>query len=114
MSEISKNQNIPVKYLEQLIIPLKKARLIKSLRGPRGGHMLLKSPDKINLWEVLNLLETEFTLVDCVNEKGLCEYSEHCPVRPIWGRAYKAMMGIFRETSLADICQFHEDHKADG
>jgi len=58
MSEISSNQNIPIKYLEQLIIPLKKAKLVTSVRGSKGGHMLSRSPKKINVWDVLNLLET--------------------------------------------------------
>jgi Rrf2 family protein len=46
MSDISNNQKIPVKYLEQLIIPLKKGNLVTSVRGPKGGHMLSKSPNK--------------------------------------------------------------------
>ena len=44
MSAISHNQDIPVKYLEQLIIPLKKGELIHSVRGPKGGHMLARRP----------------------------------------------------------------------
>jgi len=47
MNEISKRQNISVKYLEQLIIPLKKANFIKSVRGPKGGHMLARPPEEI-------------------------------------------------------------------
>ena len=58
-SAISKNQHIPLKYLEQLIIPLKKAKLIKSVRGPKGGHMLSKSPRDISVLEILNLLESK-------------------------------------------------------
>lgn len=103
MSEISKNQDIPVKYLEQLIIPLKKASLIKSVRGPKGGHMLSKPPDQVNLWDVLNLLESKLILVGCVTEEDACRYSDSCPVRPTWGKAHRAMMEIFKETSLADL-----------
>ena len=61
MSDISKNQKIPIKYLEQLIIPLKKAKLITSVRGPKGGHMLAKAPQEINLWEILLRLESKFS-----------------------------------------------------
>ena len=109
ISEISKSQGITVKYLEQLIIPLKKADLIDSVRGPKGGHMLCKSPDKITLWEVLNLLESKLTLVDCVTDESQCDHARQCVVRPVWGRAYNAMMDVFKETSLADVLRADKD-----
>lgn len=102
-TEISKSQGISVKYLEQIIIPLKKAKLISSVRGPKGGHKLAKSPDKIFLWQILKLLESHLTLVDCVSDDESCEYIESCLVRPVWGKAYHAMMNVFKETSLKDI-----------
>jgi Rrf2 family protein len=107
MTEISKNQNIPVKYLEQIIIPLKRAKLVISARGPKGGHMLAKSPDKISLWEILLLLENKVALVDCLTDETACEKVESCPVRKIWGRAYNAMMDIFKETTLSDVLQLN-------
>lgn len=103
MSAISKNQNIPIKYLEQLIIPLKKANLVTSARGPKGGHMLSKTPDKINIWDVLMLLEANYSLVDCVTNAARCKKSADCPVRPIWGKAFQAMKKVFEETSLMAI-----------
>ena len=62
ITEISKSQGISVKYLEQIIIPLKKAKLITSVRGPKRGHKLAKSPDKIVLWQILKQLESHLTL----------------------------------------------------
>ena len=103
ITEISKNQGISVKYLEQIIIPLKKAKLIKSVRGPKGGHELSDSPDKIFLWQILKQLESHLTLVDCVSDDESCEHTDTCLIRPIWGKAYNAMMDIFKETSLNDI-----------
>lgn len=109
MSEISNKQGIPVKYLEQLIIPLKKEGLIKSVRGPKGGHMLARDPRKINLWELLSALETSMTFVDCVNDKKLCDEAGDCLIRPVWGKAYQAMMSLFQETSLHDIVNMNEN-----
>ena len=103
MSAISKNQDIPVKYLEQLIIPLKKANLVTSVRGPKGGHLLSKEPETINMWDVLTLLESNMSVVDCVKDASLCENAEDCLVRPFWGKAFDAMMNIFSNTSLQDI-----------
>jgi len=103
MAFISKNQDIPIKYLEQLIIPLKSAKLVKSIRGPKGGHMLSRSPEKINLWDILTLLETKYFLVDCLGDEKSCENSGDCPIRPVWGKAYKSMVNHFKRTSLKSI-----------
>jgi Rrf2 family iron-sulfur cluster assembly transcriptional regulator len=110
MSDISRNQNIPVKYLEQLIIPLKKAKLISSVRGPKGGHMLSKPPDKISVWEILLLLESKLTFVDCLNDATACESSENCPVRPVWGQALELMRNLFKSTTLQDVLELTGPH----
>ena len=111
MSDISRNLDIPIKYLEQLIIPLKKADLINSVRGPKGGHMLAKSPEQINIWSVLTLLETKFSFVDCLTDQGACESAATCPVRPIWGKAFRGMTKLFKETSLLDVLISFEDQQ---
>jgi Rrf2 family protein len=108
MSLISKNQSIPVKYLEQLVIPLKKAKLINSVRGPRGGHMLAKAPEKISLWEVLDILESKFTFADCLKDPNVCENAAGCAVRPVWGKALNLMMKHFKETSLKDVLKMED------
>ena len=110
MAEISKNQDISVKYLEQLIIPLKKANLISSVRGPKGGQMLSKSPANINVWDVLIILESKFTIVACVGNEAVCEKSEDCPIRPIWGKAFDSIKRIFKETSLEDLLNSPGNH----
>ena len=103
MTEISKKQDIPVKYLEQIIIPLKKANLVSSIRGPKGGHMLAKPPDQVNVWEVLLLLESKLTLVDCITNESACENVGTGVVRPLWARAHEAIMKIFKGTTLKDL-----------
>ncbi len=102
-SIISRNQGIPIKYIEQLMIPLKKAKLINSVRGPKGGHMLSRSPDKVYLWEILSLLESRLCIVDCVSDEHVCEKTSDCPIRPIWGKVFEAMTKIFKETNLDNI-----------
>ena len=57
MGEIAQKQGISVKYLEQIIIPLKKAGFITSVRGPKGGHLLAKPPDEITVGEIIKVLE---------------------------------------------------------
>jgi Rrf2 family protein len=111
MSDISRNLDIPIKYLEQLIIPLKKADLINSVRGPKGGHMLAVAPDQINVWNILTLLETKFSFVDCLADEDACESIATCPIRPIWGKAFQGMTKLFKETSLQDVLTSFEDQQ---
>jgi len=54
LGDVAKRQNISVKYLEQLILKLKKAGFIESQRGPFGGHMLVKSPSEITIGDIVN------------------------------------------------------------
>jgi Rrf2 family protein len=112
VSDISKNLNIPVKYLEQLIIPLKKADLVSSVRGPKGGHMLSRSAEEISLWHILTLLETKFSFVDCLADDEVCENVETCPIRPFWSEAFRGMRELFRETSLLDVLLSSEDSQS--
>ena len=107
MSDISTNQDIPIKYLEQLVIPLKKAELITSFRGPKGGHMLTAPPEKTSLWDILSLLETNLAVVDCVNDETACDGVSNCLIRPFWGKAFEAMKKIFEDTSLQDVLDFN-------
>jgi len=112
MSDISKNQKIPIKYLEQLIIPLKKAKLIASVRGPKGGHTLAKAPNEISLWEILLRLETKFTFVDCLADETCCDSTATCPIRPVWGKAFDSMRTIFKNTTLIDVLNLPDSDRA--
>lgn len=103
MTEISRKQDIPVKYLEQIIIPLKKANLVSSIRGPKGGHMLAKPPNQINVWELLVLLESRLTFADCLTSESACEHAKTCVVRPLWTKAHEAIMKLFEKTTLEDL-----------
>ena len=82
--EISKRQDLSAKYLEQLIILLKGNGLIRSTRGRRGGYMLARRPEEINMGEIIETLEGKLAIVDCVNEPELCDRSPECPTRGIW------------------------------
>jgi Rrf2 family protein len=84
LAKIAKRQDLSAKYLEQLIILLKGAGLIRSARGRRGGYMLARNPEEINLGEIIETLVGRLALVDCVAEPELCERSPECPTRGIW------------------------------
>lgn len=108
LGEIAKRQNISLKYLEQLIIPLKKAKFIKSVRGPKGGHALAKSPEDITIGEIVNVLERGIDLTDCTQDPGICERSKGCKTRHLWSMATKAMYDKLNSLTLSDVNTLEE------
>lgn len=108
LGEIAKRQDISVKYLEQIIIPLKKANYITSLRGRKGGHVLNKPPGEISVGEIVAVLERSTTLVDCSHHTDLCDSSATCPVRQLWQEAIQAMFDRLHAVSLADLVHMLE------
>ena len=103
LTSIANRQGISVKYLEQIIIPLKRAHYIKSVRGPKGGHLLAKPPELITVGEIVALLEEGASLVECVEHAELCERSQDCPTRLIWQEAAQAMFDKLKTITLADL-----------
>jgi Rrf2 family transcriptional regulator, iron-sulfur cluster assembly transcription factor len=103
LGEIAKRQGVSVKYLEQIIIPLKKAHYIESVRGSKGGHMLSKPPEEITVGEIVALLEEGTSLVECVENTGVCERSDICPTRVLWKEACEAMFDRLKAVTLADL-----------
>lgn len=101
--EIAARQNISVKYLEQILIILKKAALVTSVRGPKGGHMLTRPPEKITVGEVVSALEGKMCLSECVLKPEICERSENCPARGIWAKATHAMYQELNSIRLSEI-----------
>ena len=108
ISEISKRQEISGKYLEQLIIPLKKAKYIKSVRGPKGGHMLAKSPKKITIGEIVKLLEGTVDLTGCIENPKKCNRSKSCLIRSIWVKGAEAMFDELNSTLLSEVIEARE------
>jgi Rrf2 family iron-sulfur cluster assembly transcriptional regulator len=103
IGEISKRQDISVKYLEQLIRPLQRAKLVKSVRGPKGGHMLAKGPHEITMGEIVRLFEGQVDLVKCISLPGNCQMSEDCRVRLAWQAATYAMFEKLDAITIADL-----------
>jgi Rrf2 family iron-sulfur cluster assembly transcriptional regulator len=105
LGDIAKRQDVSVKYLEQIIIPLKKAHYIESVRGPKGGHFLTKPPEEITLGEIVALLEDGANLVECTEDPTICGRADICPTRLIWKEASEAMFDRLQAITLADLVE---------
>ena len=109
LGEIAKRQNISLKYLEQIIRPLKKANYVKSFRGAKGGHMLNKSPDEISVGEIVALLEGGDTLVQCDKDPETCDRKDSCLTRYLWMEAAKAMYARLATITFSDLMALEKD-----
>ena len=102
---ISQRQGVSVKYLEQLIRPLKKAGLVTSVRGPKGGHMLARAPENITLGQIVRLFEIQTDLVECVSSPETCNMSIDCKIRLAWKEAAQALYQKLDTTTIADLVE---------
>lgn len=106
LREISKRQKISIKYLEQIVRPLKKAGYVISARGPKGGHMLGKPPDAITVGEIVALLEGSRELIPCMEEPNRCGLFAGCATRHIWMEASRAMYERLNAITLEELRTF--------
>jgi Rrf2 family transcriptional regulator, cysteine metabolism repressor len=103
LKEIAKKESISVKYLEQVIIPLRTGGLVKSVRGSKGGYSLAKPPSEVSLKDVFEILEGPLNLVDCLKDSRACPRSSFCVTRDIWQEVSGAIYGIFDSVSFEDM-----------
>jgi len=102
---IAKNQDISVKYLEQLMAALKSAGLVRSQRGAKGGYILASPPDKISLSEVFDVFEGPVVTVECVANENYCAKAADCIARMIWSEVQRAVKDVLQTMSLQDALE---------
>jgi Rrf2 family cysteine metabolism transcriptional repressor len=103
LKEIAKKENISLKYLEQVIIPLRSAGLVKSVRGSKGGYSLAKSPSQIFLYDLVEILEGPVNLIECLRDPKACQKSPFCVTRDIWMEVSEAICTIFHSITLEEM-----------
>jgi len=103
LKEIAKEENISLKYLEQVINPLRTAGLVKSIRGSKGGYSLAKPPSEICLYDVVEILEGPVHLIECLRDSKACQKVSSCVTREIWKEVSEAISKIFYSVTLEDM-----------
>ncbi len=105
LAQIAKRQHISDGYLEQLMIPLKAKRLVKSVRGAQGGYLLSRPPEEISVLDVISALEGDLAPVACVSsqEKDSCRRFEGCATREMWQAVQRSMTDTMASYSLKSL-----------
>ena len=109
LKEIAKKEEISLKYLEQVIIPLRTAGLVKAIRGSKGGYSLAKPPSEIWLNDLVEILEGPLDLVECLHNPNTCKKVQSCVTRDVWKDVQKAIYGVFHSITLEDMLNRKEE-----
>jgi Rrf2 family protein len=104
-SELAKRGHIPVKYLEQILAELKRAHLVISHAGARGGYRLARPAAEISAGDVIRALDGTMSPMSCVAsvQQDPCELEVGCHLRPLWTRLQQAMSEVLDGTSLHQL-----------
>jgi Rrf2 family protein len=109
IASISKSENISLKFLESILLTLRKNGILASKKGKGGGYYLLKSPSEIPMTAIMRILEGPISMVPCVSlnfyEKCAdCPDENACAVHNLMMQVRDNTLDVFRNTSLADLC----------
>jgi Rrf2 family cysteine metabolism transcriptional repressor len=111
LAEIASRGDLPLAYLEHLVARLRKAGLVDSRRGSRGGYLLSRSPVEITMAEIVEALEGSIAPIECISEAAdgsiVCSRETDpghvCPTKLLWTRVRFAIVRTLHETTLADL-----------
>jgi Rrf2 family protein len=106
VKEIAGNQQIPLQYLGQIMVLLKRGHLVNAARGPSGGYVLARSPETISVKEILSVLEGPdggFELQAQMHGRAASRVTQR--LVETWARGVRAMETVLDETTLADLCK---------
>ncbi len=112
IKEISKRQEITPRYLEQIFQKLKRAGIVKSIRGPKGGYYLARKPEKIAVSDVIRAVEESMEPVFCGRpSKGRkkCRRERNCVAQVIWQEAGKRLSEYFDSVSVEKMCKMAKE-----
>ena len=104
---ISKEQNLSEYYLEQLFSPLRRANIIRSIRGAQGGYVLCKAPSEITVCDIMTILEGPIEIADCIDGYA-CDSEHSCATKFVWEKIKNSIDDVMNSISLQDIVDNYE------
>lgn len=101
--DISKNQDISLKYLDQIIHSLKVAGLIANVKGKKSGYVITRKPSEITIYEIHKAFENDICVIDCMSSNYQCDRMVGCTVQVFWKGLNQVVLEYFKNTTLEDI-----------
>lgn len=103
LKTVADRQELSHQYLEQIFAVLRRAGVVQSVRGARGGYRLARHPDRITALEVVELLEGSVAPVACIDEDDTCGRVGACSTEPLWREVDSAVRRVLEGTTVADL-----------
>lgn len=103
IAEISQNQSISIKYLEQIISILSKSNLVTSQKGAQGGYKLTKAPNQISIYEILHATNDTPHFAPCLEDKNACPRATSCPTINCWDSLTVLIVNFLKSITLQDL-----------
>ena len=111
---IASRQEVPEPYLDQLLTTLRRAGFIRSVRGPQGGHALIREPGEVKLSEVMEALEGSLAPIACVDDPESCTKSGGCVQRDVWEQVRDATRAILENVTIGDLAEKEREFNRNG
>jgi Rrf2 family protein len=110
--EISEHEHVPRPFIPKVLLPLRRAHLVLSSRGIRGGYELAVPPEQINLLAIMRCMDG-MPLNDCVLEDHPCSSPDECALHPCWGIVRELLLSYLERTTLADLVRFRQSRSGE-
>lgn len=104
--DIAAKERLPADYVEQILLRLRRAGVVTSTRGAKGGYMLSRPPAEITMRDVIHASELETFDLHCVShpvEEDRCSASHNCSIRPVWLMLQRRIDDVLASVTLADL-----------
>ena len=105
LRDIAQREHLPGTYLEQLMVPLRKAGIVLGVRGAKGGYTLSRPPEDISVLAVVEALEGPLRLADCPGGSGCCGKPGTCVLKDLWAEGGAILAGAYRGLTLASLLE---------
>jgi len=112
VKEIARRQRVSERYLEHLMLTMKKAGFIRSQVGAKGGYFLARDPAKITVREIVEVFEGSLAPVDCAHAASSCPRSAVCATREVWCSVRDTLARLLDATTVASLVRRHQEKEA--
>lgn len=111
VNEIAREKVVPSIFLAKVLQKLKKAKIVKSLKGRKGGFYLSKSPKEISLLEIIEIMQGPISINLCAIDKRKCKLSDKCSVHPLWVKMRKRIENELKKVNIENLIKKEKKFK---
>ncbi|MFH1708763.1 MAG: Rrf2 family transcriptional regulator [Planctomycetota bacterium] len=112
LKELSKDQAISKKYLENIFRMLMQGGMIRSVRGARGGYQLAVDPTQVTLLEILNTIDGPVALLECIHNPDACKRMKDCPTQNLWRELEESIISFLKKRTLKELIDQNQKNRA--